>query len=142
MKLTSKRIRTGHGMNITPMIDVVFLLVIFFMVVSQFQKIELDQLDLPRAEPPAENSPPEPSRLVMNVHADGRIVVERTEHTLDTIRALLKKEVQGTKGRPPAVLIRGDRVAAWEEIRRLLQVCAEFRIFHVDVGIRQRGGDA
>lgn len=142
MRLTRKTVRTGQGTNITPMIDVVFLLIIFFMVISQFQKIELEKLDLPQAEPVAETPPAEPSRLVVNVHGDGRIIVERAEHTPETLRTLLRKEVESSKGKPPALLIRGDRAAAWERIRVLLRVCAEFKIFQVDVGIEDPGGGA
>lgn len=140
MKLTRKEVRTGQGMNITAMIDVVFLLIIFFMVISQFQKIELETLNLPRAKPISEDAPPQPSRLVINVHADGRILIERTEYTLDMLRALLQKETQNAKGRPPAVLIRGDRTTSWDVIRRLLNICVEYGVNQTDVGIEAKGG--
>ena len=140
MRLTRKETRTGRGMNLTTMIDVVFLLIIFFMVISQFQKIELEKLDLPRAEPLADKPPSKPSRLVINVHADGRIVIEQTEYTSATLRVLLREETEDAKGQPPAVLIRGDRTTSWDTIRKLLRLCAEFGIHQADVGIEGRGG--
>lgn len=139
MKLTRKETRTSRGMNITAMIDVVFLLIIFFMVISQFQKIELEKLDLPRAKPLTDEPSPKSTRLVINVHTDGRIVIERTEYTLQMLRALLLKETKDAKGKPPAVLIRGDRTTSWDAIRSLLKLCAEFGIHRADVGIEGQG---
>lgn len=139
MRLVRKKSKTSQGLNLTSMIDIVFLLVIFFMVVSQFQKIELEKLELPRAEPAAVTPPVKPSRLVINVHANGRIIIERAEYTSATLRALLQKETEYAKGRPPAVLIRGDRTTPWKNIRNILRLCAEFGIYNADVGIEKRG---
>ncbi|MGB2755202.1 MAG: biopolymer transporter ExbD [Phycisphaerae bacterium] len=42
--------RGDVGFNMTPMIDIIFLLIIFFMLVSQFQQLEIEDVVLPVAE--------------------------------------------------------------------------------------------
>ena len=53
--------------NMTPMIDVVFLLIVFFVLVSQIVEVENVDLDLPRPEAAASELPGEQSRVVINV---------------------------------------------------------------------------
>ncbi len=53
--------------NLTPMIDVTFLLIIFFVLVSQIVEVENADLDLPRPEQAASELPSEQSRVVINV---------------------------------------------------------------------------
>ncbi len=53
--------------NLTPMIDVTFLLIIFFVLVSQIVEVENADLDLPRPEEAASELPGEQSRIVINV---------------------------------------------------------------------------
>ncbi len=53
--------------NLTPMIDVVFLLIVFFVVVSQIVEVENVDLDLPRPQDAASELPGEQPRIVINV---------------------------------------------------------------------------
>ena len=53
--------------NLTPMIDVTFLLIIFFVLVSQIVEVENADLDLPRPEEAASELPGDQSRIVINV---------------------------------------------------------------------------
>jgi len=53
--------------NLTPMIDVTFLLIIFFVVVSQIVEVENADLDLPRPVDAASELPDDQPRIVINV---------------------------------------------------------------------------
>ena len=53
--------------NLTPMIDVTFLLIVFFVLVSQIVEVENADLDLPRPQDPASVPPGEQARVVINV---------------------------------------------------------------------------
>ena len=53
--------------NLTPMIDVTFLLIIFFVLVSQIVEVENADLDLPRPQEAASVPPGEQPRIVINV---------------------------------------------------------------------------
>ncbi len=65
-------------MNMTPMIDVVFLLVIFFMLVSDLSQKDLEDIDLP-VSTEATHDRPDPNRVrpVINIHQSGEVVVQR-----------------------------------------------------------------
>ena len=60
--------------NLTPMIDVTFLLIVFFVLVSQIVEVENVPLTLPELEDPVAQMPGEERRAVINVvpGADGR----------------------------------------------------------------------
>ena len=58
------------GANLTPMIDMTFLLVVFFILVSRITSVEQVPLQLPTPEDPASNPAPEAPRLVVNVPGD------------------------------------------------------------------------
>lgn len=64
--------------EMTPMIDIVFLLIIFFMVAAQFAQQAHVELDLPK-EIGEDASDKEQSKLVINILADGSIIVDKTE---------------------------------------------------------------
>ena len=69
-------LKTQHdeqpALNLTPMIDVVFLLIIFFMVATKFSELERNiELTLPEVAAPAALTAP-PRDRVVNVFADGR----------------------------------------------------------------------
>jgi len=65
-----RRSRRGGGdlrVSLTPMIDVTFLLIIFFVVVSQIVDAERVRLDLPSPEAPRSAPPDDEGRVVVNV---------------------------------------------------------------------------
>ena len=58
------------GANLTPMIDMTFLLVVFFILVSRITSVEQVPLELPTPADPASNPAPEAPRLVVNIPGD------------------------------------------------------------------------
>ena len=56
--------------NLTPMIDITFLLVVFFVLVSQISEVESVEMELPSPMPSASAPPPEETRSVLNVLPD------------------------------------------------------------------------
>ena len=62
----------GVGMDMTPMIDVVFQLIIFFMTVSQQSHLVATELELPRMAGAIDQAP---ATLTINITHDGRIIV-------------------------------------------------------------------
>ena len=116
-------------LNLTPMIDVVFNLLIFFMVGTRFADLERQfdvQLPQVSAAQPLSNPPDE---IVVNVYADGRLLVSREELS----RAELQDRLTTARERyaEQAVLIRGDGGASFQQIADVLEVChaAQIRKF-------------
>ncbi|MCZ6834686.1 MAG: biopolymer transporter ExbD [Planctomycetota bacterium] len=97
--------------DITPMIDVVFLLIIFFMVAAQFARTTRAEMDLP-LEPGEQEQQAEEAGLVINVLADGSIIVNEQTLDLDQLEAMVRDEVQNVHGgdaKLVKLLIRSDR---------------------------------
>lgn len=62
-----KRGRSRIEANLTPLIDVVFLLIVFFVLVSQIVEAESVELELPIPVDPATEPPSDENRVVINV---------------------------------------------------------------------------
>jgi biopolymer transport protein ExbD len=133
-------------MNMTSMIDVVFLLVIFFMIVTDISQQELEALKLPRADMAEKDQHPQERRMVININREGHFIVRRRDEgevgdCLDRIRVQLSLEADaagrgsdGASKKP--VLIRADEGTEFSHIQKVMQLCGEERvkIHKVDLG--------
>ncbi len=97
--------------DITPMIDVVFLLIIFFMVTAQFARITRAELNLPQ-EQGEQDQAAEEAGLVINVLADGSLIVNERDVTLEDMLDIVRDEIARQPERDPRqvkLLLRADR---------------------------------
>ncbi|MFN9197235.1 MAG: ExbD/TolR family protein [Planctomycetaceae bacterium] len=116
-------------LNLTPMLDVVFNLLIFFMVGTRFADLERQfDVQLPQVST-AQPLTSLPDEIVVNVFPDGRLVVNREELTA----AQLRDRLVDARARyaEQAVLIRGDGESSFQRIADVLAICqqAEVRNF-------------
>jgi biopolymer transport protein ExbD len=97
--------------DMTPMIDIVFQLLIFFLVTAQMAQQTRAQLDLPK-EQGEEEKEKELAGLTVNVMADGRLVVNDETVSLEALDRLVDDAVR-VAGGPDRLkpLIRADRTA-------------------------------
>jgi biopolymer transport protein ExbD len=111
----------GVSIDLTPIIDMVFLLLIFFLVATTFHQTEREmQIALPHA---ASAGPitAQLRELVINVTADGRLIVNGSDVTDDELRAMVEQAV--ALNAQQKVTVRGDRDASYGDIVRALDVC-------------------
>lgn len=97
------------AIDMTPMIDIVFQLLIFFLVTAQMAEQTRAKLNLPeeRGEDSVER---EQAGLTVNVLADGRIVVNDAEVSLDALDALVDEAIKAAGGADRLKpLVRADR---------------------------------
>lgn len=96
--------------DMTPMIDVVFQLIIFFMYTSSFSQLARTPIDLPQ-EVGDEIEHLAPETITVDLNAQGQMLVEGEVLTLDELARLVQFELDGTSGSPDAfgVLIRPDQ---------------------------------
>ena len=142
MKLHKAARRWGCEINMTAMIDIVFQLIIFFMVTTQFVKVEVESLTLPEAAKQSATPPPAMGKLTVNVHADGRMVLLGQTYTPDLFRALLAEQLLQRRPEDAQVLIRADRAAPWDKVGRLMHICALQGISQVRVATLEPGSAA
>jgi biopolymer transport protein ExbD len=98
--------------DITSMIDVVFLLIIFFLTTSSLVQMTRVQLDLPEEEGQAADAE-DSSGLVVNIDSDGRIIVDSNEVGIDRLLEMIEVELRRS-GSVEAldVLVRADQGAS------------------------------
>jgi biopolymer transport protein ExbD len=129
MRLDDDDTDAGEVLNLTPMIDVVFLLLIFFLAATTFarEEVELD-LRLPQAKSGKAGSGEQ--QLVVNVFADGKLTVDGREVTLAALQQKLQAAVQ--RNAEQAVLVRGDQESRFGTGLAVLDVCRLAKVKRVD----------
>ncbi|MBX3423705.1 MAG: biopolymer transporter ExbD [Pirellulaceae bacterium] len=127
MAIKLKHGRALGALSLTPMIDVVFLLLIFFLVASRLSQ-EARQLDI--ALPSAANAMPmtaEPQELVVNVDQVGKLYLESRELALDQFESFLRQQVADNPyGR--SVIIRADRRVPFQAPVDVMNVCLKLGV--------------
>lgn len=119
------------ALNLTPMIDIVFLLVIFFMVGAQFTEEESSlDVKLPTA-PIVEPLTSKPDALIVNVKENGSIEVGGRDRTLEELEALLVEAREDYAEQ--AVLVRGDREGRYQNVMDVLTACNAANIQHISL---------
>ena len=121
-------------LNLTPMIDIVFLLIIFFMVGTKFSELErkigLRVPEVTNAE--ALTAAPEPR--VVNVYRDGRITLDRTPVTLQELtQALAAARSQYNE---LGVLVRGDANGRFQLVAEVLNACKQADVRELGISVR------
>lgn len=113
-------------LNLTPMIDIVFLLIIFFMVGTRFSEIEQQyDVELPTAAP-VEPMSSRPDALVLNVNRNGSVAISGEEISLNELRTRL--EAARKAYAEQAVLIRGDGEGMYQAVVDVMDVCHQAKI--------------
>ncbi len=116
-------------MQLAPMIDVVFILLIFFIVTWNFARFEAEiDISVPSAET-AKESQPTPGEIVVNVNKDGVIKVNRVELTQDQLFAKLSRVSSIYKDQP--IILRGDEDTDFRHIMKVLDTCQKAGIWNV-----------
>ena len=122
-----KKSRALDSLNLTPLIDVVFLLLIFFLVATRFAQ---DDRELPVQLPSAANALPmtvEPTELVVNVDSSGQYMILGERMALEKVEAKLQRAVADNPVNQ-TVIIRGDRNVAFQAIVSVMDLCTKLKI--------------
>jgi biopolymer transport protein ExbD len=121
-------------LNLTPMIDVVFLLIIFFMVGTKFSELERKiGLRVPEvSDRGALTAAPE--KKVVNVYQDGGITLDRLPVTLQE----LTEQLAAARSQYPdlGVLVRGDAQGEFQRVAEVLNACKQAGIRELGISVR------
>jgi biopolymer transport protein TolR len=107
--------------NITPLVDVVLVLLIIFMVVTPMLQRGAE-VKLPRAKN-ATSSEDSSEATIISVKEDGSVYLQNDLITVD----LLREQLQGILLAEPFkyILIKGDVRARWSDVRKVMEVCED-----------------
>src|SRR5437773_1297367 len=124
MRLPSQNVQRGLQFNITPLIDVVFLLIIFFLVASHFIRNEqVEQVELPTATQ-GKTEDEAASRIVVTVATDKRLILAGHEATVDEIERKLQIVAEQHGAGATELRIRADRSVPYSVVEPLLLAAA------------------
>jgi len=128
MKFSSRQPEPA-GMQLAPMIDIVFLLLIFFIVTWQFSRSETElNVAVPTAEEGSELNRPK-GEIIINVLPDGTIRVEGATVDLPQLLEKLAAIAKQFKNQP--VRIRGDGNVAYQRIVEVIDTCQKAGIWNI-----------
>ena len=138
MQLPLRRSSAADRINMTPMIDVTFLLIIFFLLSSRLAQQETQmELELPTAVSGRQAVDDARPRLTVNVSADGRVMLGSTQTVVTEMAQRLRIERERLGG-DLEVRIRADRSVAYDSVEPILLACAEANIWNVTFAVFKR----
>ncbi|MEZ5763554.1 MAG: protein TolR [Xanthobacteraceae bacterium] len=104
--------------NVTPMVDVMLVLLIIFMVAAPMLTVGVP-IDLPQTQAKTLDIDKEP--LTLSVKSDGKVFLgENTEIQPDELVAKLKAVAEARGGLDERIFVRGDKKANWETIMKVM----------------------
>ena len=109
-----KRIR--HGINLVPLINIVFLLLIFFMLSSTLVTPDKFDIQLPESD---KGDTHESVPIVILVRGDGTIAINNVATSLTELSDLLVSEIEA--GAQPELMVRADALANTKDIVAVLR---------------------
>jgi len=128
----------GHTpINLMPLIDMVFLLLIFFLVATSFAQEERDQrVKLPITSSPKPLSAP-PRQVIINILVDGTTKVGARVYDRDQLTNLLARVARNEPDR--MVLIRADERSLHKYFAGVASLCKKVGINEVKIGYIWQG---
>lgn len=138
MRLTKPHKVATVEMDMTPMIDVTFQLIAFFMFVLNFSEVDQDQrINLPSSELAKPSDAPYEYPLTIQLTGANTVIFGGDEMSLDNLQAALRREAEIIRHHPTkktsdvTVVIRADKKAKTGKVQEIIQMAqkAEFDTF-------------
>ena len=138
MKLRARH-RPSPELNLTPLIDVVFLLLIFFMVSTTFERESQIQVQLPEASAEVDSDTP-PRVLDITIDREGRFYVNQREvinTEIETLKRALEKAAMKESELP--VIITADAQTPHQAVMTAMDAASQLGYLHMTFAARQPG---
>ena len=136
MNLRRRRFSTLVDINVIPLIDVMFMLVIFFVVSTTFQKRA--QIDITLPEASAEVADPEVDLIEVSVDAKGTVYVggqALVNSQVMTIREALRDASLDMKD--PPIVISADAEVSHQAVIKVMDAARQVGLVHVTFAIKK-----
>jgi biopolymer transport protein ExbD len=125
--------------QLAPMIDIVFLLLIFFIVTWQFSR---DELDLKVSVPSSSDSKKQESRsfkeIIVNVREDGTTFVNGEKLSEDQLFSKLFSITRVDRDQP--IRVRGDAGTDFQYVVEVMDVCTRAGIWNISFATQRAAG--
>ena len=129
---------SGVRFNITPLIDIVFNLIVFFALASLYVRKETAQtVTLPTARQFDANAQAAPRRLTITLGSDRRIFVAGEQVASSDVERLLVERA-GSEPQTLDVRLRADRSVPFADVKPVIIACAQHGITNLKVAVEGR----
>ena len=139
MTFSPERRSRAPAIALTSMLDVIFLLLCFFVTVSVFSQWESEiSIQLPSART-AEAPERLPGEIIVNLAKDGTVRVNGAVLSLDDLQARLKKISRFYPGQP--VIIRADRESRYDDLVKTIDACRAGDVWNFSLATENVSGE-
>lgn len=144
MRLTKKTARKVEEGDLTPMIDMTFQLIAFFMILINFSNVEkTEEIMLPNsflAKTPEE--PPE-FRILLNLKPDGQVLMAGRQLNIPAIKQFIDRDIENASREkvPPGevqVIIRAHRSTPMKTVQELISQCQKSELESFTLRVESR----
>jgi biopolymer transport protein ExbD len=135
MRLSKQKHRTTADMNMTPMIDIVFLLIIFFMTVTQVSEINKERLPLPQ-QAGAEDQ--KPTAITININRAGDVIVSGNTISMAQLLTIVSQELAKVGDDPNRlnIVVRADRSGDSSMVNRIVTSLSRLQVSRIRIAVQ------
>ena len=127
----------SDGPNLTPVIDIVFLLIIFFMVGTRFSELSEAERNIELNVPEVQQAgalTAAPQKRQINVFENGSVTLDDVPVSLQQLETRLTEARNQYSGL--GVIVRGDAAAVYQHIADVLAACRSAGIGDLGISVR------
>jgi biopolymer transport protein ExbD len=136
MKIPTQTRNSTLQFNLTPMIDIVFLLIIFFLVASHLSSSENQEaIQLAKASGASYDAEESPRRIVVTIDSEGKLQVGTKFLTVAEFATQIRPAAGEKPGRDLEVRLRADKRVRYEKVEPLLVECAKAGITQIKFNV-------
>lgn len=135
MRLTKHRRKTSAAMDMTPMIDITFQLMIFFMTCTQVSQVNKEKLELPQLKGSMDQE--ENITMTVNVDEAGQIKISGREYTVAQLAVAAGDELAAVGNEPSRihVVLRADRRGTSRSVNEVVTALAKLGINQIRIAV-------
>ena len=122
-------------LQMTSMMDIIFLMLLFFITTSVFSQWEYEiNITLPTAQ---SGKVPDrlPGEIIINIAQDGRVSVNQKDLTLDALKTRLDRLARYFPGQP--VVLRADKETKYEHLIKVIDTCRKADIWNFSMATNE-----
>ena len=122
-------------MQLAPMIDILFLLLLFFIITWNYARRETEiEISVPAADEGKKSAQRDVGEIIVNVRKSGEIIVEGEKLTEDQL--LAKLQIIASVHKDIAVILRSDENSVYKFTMNVLNICQKAGIWNVSFATR------
>ncbi len=119
MRAYRKHLWSAMAVNMTPLIDVVFLIIIFFIIMINFSEMQIRKLDLPKAGETQASTVAKQLKISLTIKSKDMVLLDRTKIQLSQLDRL--RQIKTGLPRDLCVLIQADKKVPYGVIKKAMQ---------------------